>query len=82
MARAILRITPLPDGTRRIVVQCGHGTAVGGDLRTAPLPEPAAVAAIVLRHRQGWRCRCTRRLERQFPASLIPVDLRVAEVVL
>ena len=51
-----------------------------GDLRTAPLIEPAIVATILLRHRQGTGCRCASELERQYPAALIPANLMVAEV--
>lgn len=81
MSRATLEITPLPDGSRRVAVECEHGTTYGGDLRTAPLSELAIVATMVLRHRQGTNCSCASELERQYPATLIPTDLMVAEVL-
>ena len=82
MSRATLENAPPPDGRHRIAVECEHATAYAGDLHTAPLNEAAIVAFLVLRHRRGTSCRCARKLERQYPATLIPVDLRVAEVVL
>lgn len=82
MSEASLEITPLLNGGRRIVVECPHATTLGGDLHTAPLGEAAIVAFLVQRHRRGMGCRCARKLERQYPATLIPADLMVAEVVL
>lgn len=81
MSRATLTITPLPNGGRRIAVECEHATTYGGDLRTAALAEAAIVAFLVLRHRRGTDCRCARRLERQFPPELIPPELRVVELM-
>lgn len=81
MSEASLEITPLLNGGRRIVVECEHGTTYGGDLRTAALAEAAMVAFLVQRHRRGTRCRCARKLERQYPAALIPGNLMVAEIL-
>ena len=81
MSGATLKIDPLLNGGRRVVIECKHGTTLGGDLKTAPLAEAAVVASMALQHRLAFECECTGRLERQYPAELIPPELTIVELM-
>jgi hypothetical protein len=67
----LLTIEPVPGFTRarRVVVDCRHGTTTVHffEGRNGPIPTDAELAATALaRHYAEERCRCTRKLRRQY----------------
>ena len=76
-ATATIEIENLGDGEKRITVDCPHGTTTGHALNAAAVEEGALVASLVMKHYAEEGCRCTRKLRRKYPPSLLPRTLWV-----
>ena len=76
---AKLTAKPIGGGRKEYVVDCEHGTttALSASPEHGGPDESAIVAALVLRHYAAERCRCTRKLRRRYPSSLLPRTLWV-----
>ena len=77
MTVATLKIADLPNGLKRIVIDCPHGTTEGLARNAGGIGEAAIVASLLIKHYAEEGCTCTGELRRQYPPSLLPKTLWV-----
>lgn len=79
MSTATLTIRDQGNNRKEITVDCEHGTTVGLGANTDRIGDAPFVAATVLKHYTEEGCRCTRKLRRKYPPSLLPEALWVRD---
>ena len=76
---AKLTAKPSGAGVKEFTLDCEHGitTALSASPEHGGPDESAIIAALVMKHYAEERCRCTRKLRRRYPPSLLPRTLWV-----